>query len=416
LHTNTPTLLGIAMSETKSTEISLHSFRTFTVKLPFIGVQVGSAAMTISHLLAALLYPWVMYQISGSVIWMTAIAAVNVSLLLIGLAVGGYLVDFIGFRDIALSASNLAALTGLAVTSLYAADLLTPELFLSLAAIGAILGGPSTVALETRMPDIARFSKVPPRQADTINDVLDFTVLVGAPAVANYLLTSIGVLGLMWAITALSVIALPLLALCIPHFRLGETPRVQDTFESFKFLQETSGQQHARLGGSFVLGFFITMQLFLVPAALAINEMPTDMLGFFLSGAAAGMIVLNVATSSQRRADNDVTSEALLGLAASVALLAFNLSPLMLLAAGVIAGFSTGLLSPMYSSMLGIRAPRHLRSPALGLTYAALVVFLPGEMLAVGILIYAASLQTALIISAVVLLVAALAWHCWFVD
>ena len=396
----------------------MHSFRTFTVGWPFIGLQISSAAMNLSHALAAVLYPWVMYQISGSIFWTTAIAAVTVSLLLAGLVVGGFLADFIGFRDVALSASNLAALMALAVAALYAADLLTPKLFLTLTMMGAILGGPATVAIETRLPEIARFSKISPHQAGVMDDVVDGTVLVGSPVVAGYLLTTTGVLGLMWAIAALNVIALAFLSLSLPRFRLAPTPRIRDTVESFQWLKGVSRASPSFIGGSFALGFFITMQIFLIPAALAIDDMPAELLGLFLSGAAAGMIVVNVilATSTQRHADNDVTSAALLGLAASLALLAFNMSPLMLLAAGLVAGFSGGLLSPIYATVLRVRAPRRLRSPVLGLAYAATVAFLPGEMLVVGILIYAASLKTAFVISAIGLLLVALIYHCWFVD
>ena len=99
---------------------------------------------------------------------------------------------------------------------------------------------------------------------------------------------------------------------------------------------------------------FITMQIFLVPAALAIDEMPAELLGFFLSGAAAGMIVVNIllATTKPRATrQSDVLGAALLGLSASVALLAFNMSPLMLLASGLLAGCSGGLLSPVYTAM-----------------------------------------------------------------
>lgn len=396
----------------------MHSLRTFTAGWPFIGLQISSAATNLSHALAAVLYPWVMYQLSGSIFWTTAIAAVTVSLLLAGLVVGGYLADIVGFRDVALSASNLAALTALAVAALYATDLLTPALFLSLAVAGAILGGPATIAIETRLPEIARFSKISPHQASIVDDAVDGTVLVGSPVLAGYLLTTMGVLALMWAIAILSVIALVLLSLSLPRFRPAATPRLRDTVESFQWLKRASRAPHALLGGSFALGFFITMQIFLVPAGLAIGEMPAELLGLFLSGAAAGMIIVNVvlATSTQRHADNDVTSAALLGLAASVALLAFNMSPLMLLAAGLVAGFSGGLLSPIYATILRVRAPRRLRSPVLGLAYASIVIFLPGEMLVAGILIYAASLKTAFVISAIGLLVVALIYHCWFVE
>jgi MFS family permease len=412
-----PSRLAPAVA-TKTREISLHSFRTFTAGWPFLGLQISSAAMNLSHALAAVLYPWVMYQISGSIFWTTAIAAVTVSLLLAGLVIGGFLAEFVGFRDVALSASNLAALMALAVAALYAADLLTPTLFLTLAVMGAILGGPATIAIETRLPEIARFSKVSPHQASIVDDVVDGTVLVGSPVVAGYLLTTAGVLGLMWAIAVLSVIALAFLSLSLPRFRLAAAPKLRDTFEGFQWLKGVTRASHSFLGGSFALGFFITLQIFLVPAALAIDDMPAELLGLFLSGAAAGMIVVNIvlATSTQRHANNDVTSAALLGLAASVAMLAFNMSPLMLLAAGLVAGFSGGLLSPIYAAILRVRAPRRLRSPVLGLAYAALLVFLPGEMLVVGILISAASLKTAFVISALGLLVVALIYHCWIVD
>lgn len=396
----------------------MHSLRTLAVKWPFIGLQISNAAMNLGHLLAGVLYPWVMYQISGSILWTTAIAALSVSLLLMGLIFGGYLADFVGFRDVALSASNLSALMALAVAVLYANDLLTPKLFLILAVIGAILDGPATIALEARLPEIARLSKVSGHQADLIDDIIDCIVLVGAPAIAGFLLATVGVLGLMWAIAGLSMIALAFLSLSLPRFRLAAPPTLQDTLESFRWFRRASSSPHLLFGGSFALGFFITMQIFLVPAALAIDEMPVDLLGLFLSGAAVGMIVVNVllATTKPRHTLSDVPGAALLGLSASVALLAFNMSPLMLLASGVLAGFSGGLLSPVYAAMPQTRPPRHLRSTVLGLAYAALVIFLPVATLLTGFLIYIVSVKTTFVISAVGLLIVALIYHCWCVD
>lgn len=138
----------------------MHALKTIAVKWPFIGLQISNAATNLGHALAAVLYPWVMYQISGSILWTTAIAAITVSLLLIGLIFGGYLADLVGFRDVALSASSLAAVMALAVAALYAADLLTPKLFLIVAVIGRILDGPATIAVEARLQEIARLSKV----------------------------------------------------------------------------------------------------------------------------------------------------------------------------------------------------------------------------------------------------------------
>ncbi len=396
----------------------MQSLRTIAVKWPFIGLQISNAAMNLGHALAAVLYPWVMYQISGSILWTTAIAAVTVSLLLMGLVVGGYLAELIGIRDVALSASNLAALMALAVATLYATDLLTPNLFLTLAVIGGILEGPATIAVEAKLPEIARLSKVSNHQANVIDDIIDSTVLVGAPVIVGLLLATVGVLGLMWAIAALSVTALIFLFLSLPRFRLATAPRLQDTFESFRWFRQALRAPHLLFGGSFALGFFITMQIFLVPAALAIDDMPAESLGLFLSGAAAGMIVINIilATMKPRHASSDVPGATLLGLSASVALLAFNMSPLMLLASGLLAGLSGGLLSPVHAAMPQMRAPRHLRSTALGLAHATLVIFLPAEMLLVGILIYTVSVKTTFVISAIGLLTMALVYHCWFVD
>ena len=202
----------------------MHSLRTITVKWPFIGLQISNAAMNLGQALAAVLYPWVMYQISGSILWTTAIVAVTVSLLLLGLVLGGYIADFVGLRDVALSASNLTAVMALAVAALYAADLLTPKLFLTLAVIGAILDGPAAIAVEARLPEIARLSRVSGHNASVIDDIIDATVLIGAPAITGILLATVGVPGLMWAIAVLSVIALVFLSLSLPRFRLSPPP------------------------------------------------------------------------------------------------------------------------------------------------------------------------------------------------
>lgn len=396
----------------------MHALKTIAVKWPFIGLQISNAATNLGHALAAVLYPWVMYQISGSILWTTAIAAITVSLLLIGLIFGGYLADLVGFRDVALSASNLAAVMALAVAALYAADLLTPKLFLILAVIGRSLDGPATIAVEARLKEIARLSKVSRHHANLTDDIIDAIVLVGAPAIASFMLVTAGVLGLMWAIAALTVFALAFLSLSLPRFRLAATPRFRDTFDSLRWFIHATSTPNLLIGSSFAVAFFITMHIFLVPVALGIDDMPIESSCLFLSAAAAGMIVVNLilTTKKTRHLSSDALVAPLLGLSGSAALLAFNMSPLMLLVSGLLAGFSAGFLSPVYAAMPQTKAPRHLRSTALGLAYATLLFFLPAEMLVAGILIYTVSVKAAFVISAVGLLMVALIYHCWFAD
>ncbi len=363
---------------------------------PFVGLQLSNVALNFSHAFATVLYPWIMYDLTGSVVWMALMVFISGIVLLVGMAFGGYVAEWLGIRYTALIAAKIGALTSLLVAALYTADFLSPGMLILLGLLSTILDGPATVATEAKVPEIARLSGLSPADANSIDDMIDGLVLLTASAASAFIIAIIGAKEAAWWIAICNFAAMTLLSLSLPNFRLRPAPRLRDIVVAGRQFRDRAVSLPLALCASAALGFFMTLQIFLVPAALQLQGASVAWLGIFIAASAAGTIMMNLHLASRQRAPAaaSIVSRAFLGLAFATGLMWVEISPLTMMLAGLVAGLANGWLSPAFVSILQVKSPRGRRPYVTGLSYSVVLLFLPLEYMLTGTAIGLTSFRT----------------------
>lgn len=357
-------------------------------------------ALNFSHAFATVLYPWIMYDLTGSVACMALMAFLNGIVLLIGMASSGYVAELLGIRYTALISVKVGTLTSLLVAALYTADFLSPGTFIFLGLLGSILDGPATVATEAKVPEIARLSRLSLTDANSIDDTLDGFVLLTASAASAFIIAAIGSKDAAWWIAICNFVAMVLLSFSLPKFRLRAAPRLSDIILAGRQFRGLAGSLPLALCASAALGFFMTLQIFLVPAALRLQGESVAWLGIFIAASATGTIMMNLHLASRLHtpAPASTVSRAFLGLAIAMGLMWIKVSPMTLMFAGLAAGLANGWLAPAFVAILQVKAPRDIRPYVMGLSYSVVLLFLPFEYMLTGVSIGLTSFRTTCIL------------------
>ncbi|MBN8953743.1 MULTISPECIES: hypothetical protein [unclassified Rhizobium] len=386
-----------------------------STRWPFVGLQLSNFALNCSHAFATVLYPWIMYDLTGSVICMALMAFVNGIVILIGMIFGGYVAEMLGTRYTALISAKIGMLTSLLIAVLYMADFLRPGTFLLLGFIGSILDGPATVATEAKTPEIARLSRLSSTAANSIDDAIDGIVLLTASAASAFIIAVIGPKDAAWWIVVGNFAAMILLSFSLPRFRLGPAPRLGDIVDAGARLRAAAVSLSFTLWASAALGFFIVLQVFLVPVALRLEGASVAWLGLFIAASATGTVMMNLHLASRHAmpAPAIIVSRALLGLALSMCILWMQISPLTMMIAGLVAGLANGWLSPAFVAILQMKAPRDSRPFVMGLSYSVVLLFLPIEYILTGAAIGLTSFRTTCILLIFLLSLAAAVSAAW---
>lgn len=372
-------------------------------------------ALNFSHAFATVLYPWIMYDLTGSVVCMALMVFLNGIVLLLGMAFGGYVAEWLGVRYTALIAAKVGTLTSLLVAAFYTADLLSPGTLISLGLLSSILDGPATVATEVKIPEIARLSGMSPTDANSIDDMMDGFVLLTASAASAFIIAAIGSKDAAWWIAICNFAAMVLLSFSLPRFRLRATPRLLDIVAAAKQFRGLTASLPLALCASAALGFFMTLQIFLVPAALRLQGESVAWLGIFIAASAAGTVIMNqqLAYLQNMPAPASTVSWAFLGLAFATGLMWIEVSPLTMMFAGLVAGLANGWLSPAFAAILHVKAPRDIRPYVMGLSYSVVLLFLPLEYMLTGAFIGLTSFRTTCILLMFLLSLAAAVSAAW---
>lgn len=358
-------------------------------RVPLVGV-IGSGSLTIlANGVGAIAYPWLVYDLSGSVAWMGLVATLALAPLVIGTLFGSVLIDRYGARRIAILGDTLGALAAIAIAVLASFGLLSVELLAALAFLSALLDGPAIIAHESRLPEIARLARLPLARVNIIDDLLDNTASIAAPALAGVFVTIFSAGSTLYAIAGIATIGALLTAFTMPHFKprsgpLG--PALAAALEGPRFIARAPTLRHALLLATFGMAAFIAIESVILPAILRGADRPASDLGLFLSAVGIAAVAINVALAMLKRAPalRSVFVAALAGLAASIGLLAIDQSVPALIGAGALLGFSAGPLTPIFNTLLQTASPKAIRARVIGASSGLVLAAAPLATLASG--------------------------------
>ncbi|WP_037155196.1 hypothetical protein [Rhizobium freirei] len=382
---------------------------------PFLGLQLSNVALNFSHAFAAVLYPWIMYDLTGSVVFMALTVFINGIVLLVGMVFGGYVAELLGVRYTALISAKVGALTSLLIAALYTADFLSPGMLILFGLLSVILDGPATVATEAKVPEIARLSGLSLTDANSVDDTIDGFVLLTASAGSAFIIAAIGSKDAAWWIAICNFAAMTLLSLSLPKFRLRPAPRFRDIIVAVRQFRGSAVSLPLALCASAALGYFMTLQIFLVPAALRLQGVSVAWLGIFLAASATGTIMMNLYLASRQSTPmpSSIAAGAFLGLALATALMWVEVSPLTMMLAGLVAGLANGWLSPAFAAVLQVKTSRGNRPYVMGLSYSVVLLFLPLEYMLTGASIGLTSFRTTCTLLVFLLSLAAAVSSAW---
>jgi MFS family permease len=366
----------------------MNTLRLARTRGPFAGLQLASIVFNLGNAITSIVYPWLVYDLTGSASWMGVIAFMTLTPAIVGSAFGGLIAERLGIRRTAILAACLGTVAAVMAALLYSLDTLTIGLLVALALCGAILDGPGGVAIEARVPEIARLARMPLLRANAIDDLVDSGAAIVGPAIAAVLVAVVDTSTLLWIIAAINAAAAVLVMLSLPQFRLRQASSAA-TAEFAAALRIIFGSVRLRtalLLASLGTGTFVAIEAVALPAILRAEGQPASALGIYLTAAAAGAIAINLALAAMGRSPGlrNVFVAAFVGLAAGVILLAIDRSMPMLIASGAVLGIAAGPLSPVFTTLLQTSAPKSLRAHVIGASISLILVAAPVAVLVVG--------------------------------
>ena len=379
---------------------------------PYAGLQLASVTVNLANAITAVVYPWLVYDLTGSAGWMGVIAALTLFPAIAGSAFGGIVAERIGIRRMALVSVAMGAAAALAAAGAYDAGLLTIGVLAMLALLGAVLDGPGGIAIEARVPEIARLARLPLMRANAIDDLVDNGAAIAGPAIAAFLVAVTSTTMLLWIIAAINLLAAILVATSLPRFRLRRI--AGSTFIQMRaglgFIVGQPTLRSALILAGIGTSVFVAVEGIALPAILRMEGRSAALLGLFLAAASAGAIASNLALAlaSQAPSLRGIFSAAFAGLAAGVALLLFGRSVPIMIASGAMLGIAAGPLSPVFATLLQSSVPKDLRANVIGISMSLVLLGAPLAALVTGAALEAFGSTAVLIACSVLLLSCAL--------
>ena len=355
---------------------------------PFTGLQLASVTVNFANAIGAVVYPWLVYDLTGSAGWMGIVAALALLPAIVGTAFGGIVAERVGIRRMAIASVTMGAAASVAAAAAYDADMLTIGVLATLTFLGAVLDGPGGIAIEARVPEIARLARMPLIRANAIDDLIDNSAAVAGPAVAAFLVASRNTTARLWIVAPIKNQAAVHEAASQPLFRLRRAAGT--TFDQMKaglgFIFGQPVLRAALILAGVGTSIFVALEAIALPAILRTEGRSAALLGMFLAAASVGAIVANLTLAFAERAPSlrGVFTAAFARLAIGVALLLLGRSVPILVASGAMLGVAAGPLSPVFATLLQSSVPKELRANVIGISMSLILIGAPVAALGAG--------------------------------
>jgi MFS family permease len=357
-------------------------------RIPLIGCLASGAFSNFGNATSAIVYPWLMYDLTGSAAAMGLVAFFTLSPVVLGAFIGSVVVDRFGVRRVALLADGLSAGTAVALAALHANGLLSLEIVLILAVIGAIMDGPGTVAHDARIPELARIARTPLMRVNVIDDFFDNGAQLSGPVIAGLTLSIGGTAIGLFAVASVSLIAAAFTWFTLPPFRARVfTMTWTGIFEGPRYILATPILRNSVTLAGIGMAVFIALESVALPAVLRSAGRPATDLSLFLGASAIGAVLINVLLLMLHALPSTRTAFAVTfaGFTISLVLLVADRSPVCLGISGLLLGLSAGPLTPLVQTLLQTLPPKAIRARVLGSALCLITIAAPVCALIAGV-------------------------------
>lgn len=353
---------------------------------PLLSLLLQSGLGRFGDHMAGVVYGWGILQQTGSGLWSGLVIASHIGVLVVGTLFAGRLIARFGARRVAITGAWTSAVAAAAVAGLFALGTADPLLIALVAAIGASLDGPANIAAETNYPEVARIARWNLLQLNAFDDGLDNAAALFAPAVGAALVASFGVGAAAGTIAALALASAVIVTMALPGFRNAASEAGLDLGPVLRFMRKDDVLFPMTVLFSLVLGIFLAIELVALPLAVKQSGGAPSIVAAFLAAAAAGSLSGALATVSLRRrlVLGPVVALSFLGLAAGALLLASGTNLWLTIAAGVITGLPSGIVTPIAITLFQSRPPRAMRADVQAVAGALVFAATPVALLLTG--------------------------------
>jgi HlyD family secretion protein len=369
----------------RTTYMSEPSF--FIRSIPLVLTALSNAIGLAVAGMVAMAVPWSLLSGGVSPIWAGAAAAAIHLPVALGLFAGGALTDRVGARPCLLF-SGLAAV--LAMTAAAGLAMLRPGDAVALVALLALSNGlraPGGVALDARVPELARLAGMPVERANGLREIADGIAQAAGPVVGVLLVETAGLAGTCAVATGALGVAFLLDLLAFPRFRRrGGRTDATARRGGMAILTGDPALRSVVLLGMPLVAVFASLDEILVPSLALAGGLGAVDVALFLTIAGAGALLsAGLYTAwGHRPARRTVLVGGIATAAAGLSILATAPAAVGFLAAPALIGIGVGALAPAVVTAVHRRVPAAERGRALGTLSAVVLVAQPAATATLG--------------------------------
>lgn len=349
-------------------------------RAPITALLAAHGLSLAGNAMSSVVVPLYVLQLTGSPLLTGLAGAAATAPMIVGGALGGVVVDRLGFRRAAIIADVVSGITTLAIPLLAATVGLPLWLLFALVFVGGVFDTPGNTAKQSLIPDLVSAEGLP--RVTAIASAVSRTAMMVGASLAAVLLVVIGPLGVFTANAITFASSAVLIAVLV---RVAHTPTPSAGFgaefrEGFAFIAENP------LIRSLILVVVVTnlfdaagmgvIKPVYASAVSADGALFGAMVAAFAGGALLGALAFAAVGRRLPRRALFVTCFAIAG-PSTYAAMALDLPVPVLIGVFALSGLAAGSINPLISTMFFELIPRELRARVLGLVTTGVTLGMP---------------------------------------
>lgn len=351
---------------------------------PLLALLTASGLARLSDQMAGIVYGYGMLRETGTSLSGGLVLAASTAALVVGSLFAGRLIARFGARPVALAGCWLSVAAAAMIAVLVATGHGDPLVIAVLAAVGAILDGPSAIASEVHYPQVARLGRLNLIKLNAIDDGLDSSATLVAPACGVALVSMFGLAGGAFAVAALVLLGALALTAGFPRFGIVRGASAVTLATVFRAIRQDRLLFNMTILFSIAVAVFSALQLVVLPRLLNGPEGDAGLLTLFL--VVGGLAALGGAGLSHlvapRASLRVLLTLALALLAVGAVLPGASTAPPVIVLSAVLCGLPTGIIAPLAASIYQVRPPLVLRADVQAVAGALVFAVVPLAVLA----------------------------------
>lgn len=385
------------------------SFNPFLPRnVPLVGILIAYTASATGNMTASIALPWFVLELTGNVAQTGIVAFVSTIPLIVGTFFGGVYIDRVGRRHASIVADIASGISVTAIPIVYTLTGIQFWQLLVLVFVGALLDAPGITARESLLPEVARLARVPLQRLNAITETIQGVSALIGPAIAGFLIATLGAVNTLWVTAALSLAAVIVSLWALPA-QLGRAIASQhdNYFESLKEgIRFVARDRPIKA----LIGLFTSLTLIASPLMSVILPVFVQQkygcavnLGLLISAYGIGSVIGAILYSvvGYRVSQHLMLIVSILALSIMFAVFAFAPQFNFILAASVIGGVLGAPFNPIVNTVLQQRSPAELRGRSLSTVNGVSLIAAPIGLLITGVLLEVFGVQVAIAVIAV---------------